>query len=189
MKARDRTHNLLVPSRICFCCTMTGTPGLLILNVKNTRSPSELSYQGQKRERTEDYRLRKKVCSFSLLRVTLCTDISSTSSAGPNALHVLSHHLTWPVKAKSIQDILQCLVVSFCPLKNQLSLHLLWESSSSHPRDSHSSPVPVKHRTKFYKKQVLNIGTGVLQCKNDIGYFCILEINQHLRGSIQGEQR
>ena len=23
---RDRTHNLMVPSRICFCCAMMGTP-------------------------------------------------------------------------------------------------------------------------------------------------------------------
>ena len=25
-KARDRTHNLMVPSQICFCCAVTGTP-------------------------------------------------------------------------------------------------------------------------------------------------------------------
>ena len=25
-KARDQTCNLMVPSWICFCCTMTGTP-------------------------------------------------------------------------------------------------------------------------------------------------------------------
>ena len=25
-KARDQTHNLMVPSRICFCCAMMGTP-------------------------------------------------------------------------------------------------------------------------------------------------------------------
>ena len=25
-KARDRTCNVMVPSWICFCCTMTGTP-------------------------------------------------------------------------------------------------------------------------------------------------------------------
>ena len=25
-KARDQTHNLMVPSRICFCCAATGTP-------------------------------------------------------------------------------------------------------------------------------------------------------------------
>jgi len=28
-KARDRTHNLKVPSWICFHCTMTGTPRVL----------------------------------------------------------------------------------------------------------------------------------------------------------------
>ena len=27
-KARDRTHNLMVPSRIRFCCARTGTPGI-----------------------------------------------------------------------------------------------------------------------------------------------------------------
>ena len=26
--ARDWTHNLMIPTRICFCCTMTGTPVL-----------------------------------------------------------------------------------------------------------------------------------------------------------------
>ena len=30
-KARDRTRNLMVPSRICFRCTTTGTPPLYIL--------------------------------------------------------------------------------------------------------------------------------------------------------------
>ena len=30
-KARDRTHNLMVPSRIPFCCTISGTPGLSFL--------------------------------------------------------------------------------------------------------------------------------------------------------------
>ena len=30
-KAQDRTHNLVVPSRIRFCCTMTGTPDFRIL--------------------------------------------------------------------------------------------------------------------------------------------------------------
>ena len=27
-KARDRTHNLMVSSQICFCCAMTGTPSV-----------------------------------------------------------------------------------------------------------------------------------------------------------------
>ena len=27
-KARDRTHDLMVPSQICFCCTIMGTPTL-----------------------------------------------------------------------------------------------------------------------------------------------------------------
>ena len=30
-QARDRTDNLMVPSRICFCCATTGTPILNIL--------------------------------------------------------------------------------------------------------------------------------------------------------------
>ena len=30
-EVRDRTHNLMVPGRICFCCaTTTGTPGVFI---------------------------------------------------------------------------------------------------------------------------------------------------------------
>ena len=31
-EARDRTRNLLVPSQICFCCAMTGTPGSRFFN-------------------------------------------------------------------------------------------------------------------------------------------------------------
>ena len=31
-KARDRTHNLMVPSQIRFRCTMTGTPTLVFFN-------------------------------------------------------------------------------------------------------------------------------------------------------------
>ena len=30
-EARDWTYNLMVPSQICFCCTMTGTPKLLTI--------------------------------------------------------------------------------------------------------------------------------------------------------------
>ena len=30
-KARDRTHNLMVPRQIHFCCAMTGTPPVTIL--------------------------------------------------------------------------------------------------------------------------------------------------------------
>ena len=30
-KARVRIHNLMVPSRICFCCTTTGTPSMSLL--------------------------------------------------------------------------------------------------------------------------------------------------------------
>ena len=30
-KARDQTCNLMVPSRICFCCTTTGTPAMSFL--------------------------------------------------------------------------------------------------------------------------------------------------------------
>ena len=31
-KARDQTHNLMVPSRICFHCAMTGTPQIVVLS-------------------------------------------------------------------------------------------------------------------------------------------------------------
>ena len=31
-EARDRTHNLMVPRWIHFCCTITGTPGPLVFN-------------------------------------------------------------------------------------------------------------------------------------------------------------
>ena len=30
-EARNRTHNLMVPSQICFCCTKTGTPIFLLI--------------------------------------------------------------------------------------------------------------------------------------------------------------
>ena len=30
-EAKDRTRNLMVPSWICFCCTMTGTPNFYYL--------------------------------------------------------------------------------------------------------------------------------------------------------------
>ena len=29
-EAGDRTRNLMVPSQICFCCTTTGTPGIIL---------------------------------------------------------------------------------------------------------------------------------------------------------------
>ena len=32
-KARDQTHNLMVPSRLCFCCTTTGTPLSVFLSL------------------------------------------------------------------------------------------------------------------------------------------------------------
>ena len=32
-EAKDRTHNLMVPIRICFCCIMTGTPEQRFLRV------------------------------------------------------------------------------------------------------------------------------------------------------------
>ena len=31
IRARDRTHNLMVISQICFCCTTMGTPGSMFL--------------------------------------------------------------------------------------------------------------------------------------------------------------
>ena len=36
-KARDRTHTLMVPSRIRFCCATTGTPIIPILETKKLR--------------------------------------------------------------------------------------------------------------------------------------------------------
>ena len=37
-EARDRTRNLIVPSQICFCCAMTGTPRLKDSNQFNLYS-------------------------------------------------------------------------------------------------------------------------------------------------------
>ena len=34
IEARDRTHNLMVPSQICLCCAMTGTPFIIFLMFK-----------------------------------------------------------------------------------------------------------------------------------------------------------
>ena len=30
-EARDQTYNLMIPSRICFCCSMMGTPGIVLI--------------------------------------------------------------------------------------------------------------------------------------------------------------
>ena len=48
-KARDQTHKLMVPSQICFCCAMTGTPTTdqLLIRVKK-----------KKRERTQIKKIR-----------------------------------------------------------------------------------------------------------------------------------
>ena len=37
-QARDRTRNLMVPSRLRFCCTTMGTPTLICLKKKNKRN-------------------------------------------------------------------------------------------------------------------------------------------------------
>ena len=34
-KARDRTHNLMVPNWICFLCAMMGTPPLILFLIEN----------------------------------------------------------------------------------------------------------------------------------------------------------
>ena len=41
-ESRDLTHNLMVPSQICFCCTMTGTPQYFKWEKKDIKSQISL---------------------------------------------------------------------------------------------------------------------------------------------------
>ena len=43
-EARDRTHNLMVPSQICFHCAMTGTPNICSLVIRLFGGTNEIIY-------------------------------------------------------------------------------------------------------------------------------------------------
>ena len=52
-EARDRNSNLMVPSQICFCCTMTGTPIIILPNTPYCTTLMEASCHQQGWGRTD----------------------------------------------------------------------------------------------------------------------------------------
>ena len=84
-EARDRTSILTDTSRICFCCTTTGTPKCpIIFDTDRSRKPIRKGFSGENHQWNWNYLFPPP---FSCLNCWVTQDHMMSSDCGPKTLH------------------------------------------------------------------------------------------------------